>query len=302
MTYSRWLRKLKRARRRRLRRKRRERWLRAQEGAARERRGIALPPLPAPALPAPALPAPALPAPTLPWVRTFVLLVLALALIGAGLADLLPHALEGEDVSAIAREVAALEDRSMWEALDEKGIRAAAWLELAGTSIDTPIMQGADDFYLTHDARGKESSNGIPYLHEESGPDDRVRIVLGHHIPHTTIAFSELSDVWRREVFKEIGELTWRTRSKGETIFRPFCAIRVPADYELLWKGLDEETSLTEWVLSLARDAQATRPEEARLDELELVAKRAKEVIVLVTCSETNARQPWRTLVVFTAT
>ena len=52
-----------------------------------------------------------------------------------------------------------------FSALQEKNPDVFAWLYVPGTDIDTPVLQSpvSDDFYISHDVEGNESSTGAPY-------------------------------------------------------------------------------------------------------------------------------------------
>lgn len=58
---------------------------------------------------------------------------------------------------------------------------SVAWIRFAGTEIDNPVMQSADnDFYLRRDEYGKDSQWGCYFLDFECGPDSANYIIYGH--------------------------------------------------------------------------------------------------------------------------
>ncbi len=71
---------------------------------------------------------------------------------------------------------------------------AIGWIQIPGTSIDYPLLQGRDNsFYLTHDFYGKNNLIGavfIDYLND-SQLQDPITLVYGHNVMHGGI-FSEL--------------------------------------------------------------------------------------------------------------
>lgn len=69
---------------------------------------------------------------------------------------------------------------------------AVAWVRIPGTTIDYPVMQAnasSPDFYLTHDAYGRDSAWGAPYIDAEcaAGLRSPLVIVYGHHMSDGTM-------------------------------------------------------------------------------------------------------------------
>lgn len=70
--------------------------------------------------------------------------------------------------------------------LQKKNSDMVGWLEIAGTSIDYPVMQKPEDedYYLSHDFLGEESKSGLLFVDGKAAlnpPDDNV-VVYGHNM------------------------------------------------------------------------------------------------------------------------
>lgn len=73
------------------------------------------------------------------------------------------------------------------EVLRQLSEDAVAWLTIADTNIDQPIMQGkTNDTYLNKDPYGEFSLSGSIFLDARNAADftDRYSLVYGHHMEH----------------------------------------------------------------------------------------------------------------------
>lgn len=72
-----------------------------------------------------------------------------------------------------------------FEALQKENPDTIGWIQIEGTQVNYPIVQGTDnDFYLNHDFNGNESVAGSIYLDFESQGDfdGRNNILYGHNM------------------------------------------------------------------------------------------------------------------------
>ncbi len=77
-----------------------------------------------------------------------------------------------------------------FEALQKENPDTIGWIQIEGTQVNYPIVQGTDnDFYLNHDFNGKESIAGSIYLDFESQGDfdGRNNILYGHNMKNGTM-------------------------------------------------------------------------------------------------------------------
>lgn len=79
-----------------------------------------------------------------------------------------------------------------------------AWLELEGTGVDSPVVQGKDDGqYLSRDVFGDYSPAGSLFLAKGCARDftDQYNVIMGHHMAEGKM-FGDL-DLYRRDGFMD---------------------------------------------------------------------------------------------------
>lgn len=100
-----------------------------------------------------------------------------------------------QDKYETAKEEIKSEDGSIsFTALKLEGSEAKDWIQIEGTGIDYPLMQGGDNsFYLNHDAFGNESKAGAIFVNCLNSKDltDNKTIIFGHNLADGTM-FTEL--------------------------------------------------------------------------------------------------------------
>ena len=82
-----------------------------------------------------------------------------------------------------------------------------AWIELEGTKINHPVVQGKDNFeYLDRDFRGNDYAGGCIFLDEHCSRDlsGRYLIIHGHHMAHGAM-FGDLAKFLDPDFFRENG-------------------------------------------------------------------------------------------------
>ena len=95
-----------------------------------------------------------------------------------------------------------------WGSLPDSVI---AWVYVPGTTIDYPVVRGFDEdpgFYLFHDAEGRYSAWGTPYVANgcEEGLESPLVMVYGHHMSDGTM-FAPLAGYSSRPFAEEHAEI-----------------------------------------------------------------------------------------------
>ena len=203
------------------------------------------------------------------------------------------------DADAAAGSDAATESQSDWDALVQENAETVAWLCVAGTPIDYPVVQPGDgtaaSYYLHHDFWGAYSALGCPYLDARAQAAGSHLLVYGHHLSSSDAMFTSIFRAYQQEIFDAVGAATWTTPD-GATVFEPVFALSVDQGYAAIQTfDFASEEALRAWLLALAGDATASAA------DWEERCAGATRVLTLVTCSSTHAGQRARTLLVFVA-
>lgn len=91
-----------------------------------------------------------------------------------------------------------------------------AWLNIPGTSIDYPVIQGADnEKYLSTSFEGEKSAAGAIFLDYESDKDllGRHSVFYGHNMKNKTM-FADIMKFREEEFFKEHREIILYTSER----------------------------------------------------------------------------------------
>lgn len=199
--------------------------------------------------------------------------------------------------------------RRDWEALHETNADVAAWLCVAGTNIDLPVVatRSTDDeaHYLVHDLWGSSSASGTPFMDWRCpGANERHVCVYAHHMTSTEAMFSQLQNVYRQEQFETLGDLVWDT-PQGSVRAGPLCSLRVEASWQEIqrfdwgeagdvgpaWNHPEPEPGeFRTWLAGIVSASSA------KSSEAHSLTTSAQRCFTLVTCSSDLSRQPWRTL------
>lgn len=243
------------------------------------------------------------------------------ACMGCGFASVVHEALTAERYRKLARQVGAASIQEPgaepgtegttpadgaaardWDTLLQANPACCAWVKVAGTAIDLPVVRTASEteqaWYLTHDLWGASSLSGTPFMDWRcAGPDAAHVAVYAHHMTSTDAMFSQLQEAFEQDSFERLADLAWET-PKGSISARPLCALRVDSSWAEIqrfdWQeGADP--AFSSWLEGIASQADAL---SAKAPELLAQASRC---ITLITCSSDLAFQPWRTLVLWVA-
>lgn len=111
---------------------------------------------------------------------------------------------QGADQSNYA-EYQPTENPLSFQELQELNPDVFGWLEVYGTNISYPLLQGEDnDKYVHTDVMGNYSASGSLFLDYRNQPDfsDFNSIIYGHHMEKQAM-FGELSQFLNDDYFKE---------------------------------------------------------------------------------------------------
>lgn len=184
-----------------------------------------------------------------------------------------------------------------WGSLAQINSEIVGWITVSGTSIDLPVAlpskNKARDWYLDHDAWGKRSELGCPYLDVRCEERGAHLLVFGHRLGRSHHMFTELAGTHEQSTFDAIGNATWNSRAESE-VFEPVLSLVVDKDDALIQRfEFDSPSELRDWLTDLlARSAAHT----GNASDIALEARRA---LTLVTCAEARRGGRRRTLVVF---
>lgn len=210
-------------------------------------------------------------------------LAVAVALLALAALAVLPqperNPYEVHEVPA-AEEGAAEDEREAGDGIDWDALPASvvAWVRVPGTTVDYPIAQGrpeSPDFYLTHDAGGKRSAWGAPYIDAGcvQGVGSPLVIVYGHHMSDGTM-FAPLAQYSSRDFAEAHRTICVYTRDK-EIELEVFAVDVVDASSEGKRTDFDDAAALDAYLGD-------------KLSRCEVVLEEPKDVAqawALVTCS-----------------
>lgn len=183
-----------------------------------------------------------------------------------------------------------------WEALLAQNGETCAWLNVAGTTVDVPVLRSyAEDpeRWLYKDIWGNHSDTGVPYLDYRCEPDGETLVVYGHRTLYESYLFHDISPVYQQETFDSLSNATWVTQGDIAT-FEPLCAASVSmsdGNWQRFSFGSYEE--MREWL------GWAAENSGARSADVELLAASARRVLILVTCNGRIYYPTTRTIAVF---
>ena len=102
------------------------------------------------------------------------------------------------------------------EKLQEENSDIVGWLEIEGTSINYPVLQGIDnDYYMTHNYKKQKSKNGSIFLTKDydwSIPSSNL-LIYGHNLNNGTM-FQELLKYAKEEFYKEHPTIRFTTNKE----------------------------------------------------------------------------------------
>ena len=110
-------------------------------------------------------------------------------------------------------EKPADEDTMDFDALRAENPEIIAWLNIPGTDIDYPVLQGEDNkYYLNHDAQKQPNKNGALFLDYRAHADfsDYSSVIYGHYMS-SGMMFQNLVKFKEKDFFDSHSEVVFYT-------------------------------------------------------------------------------------------
>ncbi len=169
--------------------------------------------------------------------------------------------------------------------LQEENSDIVGWLEIEGTSINYPVLQGTDnEYYMTHNYKKQKSKNGSIFLTKDydwSIPSSNL-LIYGHNLNNGTM-FQELLKYEKEEFYKEHPIIRFTTNKED-------------AEYEIIsvFKSrvyYKTEKNVFRYYFFVNANSEAEYNEfvqnakKASLYDIDKTAKFGDQLITLSTCS-----------------
>lgn len=194
--------------------------------------------------------------------------------------------------------VPARDDRGSYDELVATNPDVAGWLDIYGTHISYPLVQGSNDSeYLNKDASGAYSLSGSLFLDARNAPDftDFNTVIYGHHMDRDAM-FGEIGNFADAEYFnaREYGSLYVGKGPDAGTTFglRNVAFIHADAYDGAIYRpgvaGAAEQQAYLAHLLAQATNKRA----------LDANAADGERIVLLSTCSDASANA--RSIVVAT--
>lgn len=135
-----------------------------------------------------------------------------------------------------------------FEVLKDSGCRSQSWICVPGTQIDYPIVIGCDnDYYLDHDAYGRESEAGaifVNYVNSSDLSDDKT-IIFGHNMADGSM-FSDVQKYSDSKWGEEHRDLIIYLDNGEQRHYRLMCYLYTDPSYEPVYVvGENEDIAVT---------------------------------------------------------
>ena len=116
------------------------------------------------------------------------------------------------------------------------------WIQLPGTKINYPIVQGNDnEYYLNHTVSGEENSGGAIFMDAAilDQFEDKNAIIYGHNLKSGAM-FSRLNR-YARKSFWNANRYIYITTPFGVDTYEVFSAYQTTADADIYYYGFSED-------------------------------------------------------------
>lgn len=184
-----------------------------------------------------------------------------------------------QSAESISREKKQNMERNL-AVLKKENEELQGWVEIEGTTIDYPVMQADNEFYLTHDFRKKQNKHGVPFLDESINPQKENLVVYGHHMKDGTM-FAALENYKKEEFLKEHKKIHWHTES-GDEVYEIYCVCMADAvnQSDVFAKAVFQKEKIRrDWIEENSELLYYSERTEAAKEERQLV---------LITCEYTT--------------
>ena len=169
--------------------------------------------------------------------------------------------------------------------LQEENSDIVGWLEIEGTSINYPVLQGTDnEYYMTHNYKKQKSKNGSIFLTKDydwSIPSSNL-LIYGHNLNNGTM-FQELLKYEKEKFYKEHPIIRFTT-NKEDAEYEIISVFKSRVYYKTeknvfryyFFVNANSEAEYNEFVQNVKK---------ASLYEIDKTAKFGDQLITLSTCS-----------------
>lgn len=116
------------------------------------------------------------------------------------------------------------------------------WIQIPGTKVNYPIVQGSDnEYYLTHTVNGEENPGGAIFMDAdiENRFEDKNAIIYGHNLKSGAM-FSRLNR-YARKSFWNANRYIYITTPFGMDVYEVFSAYQTTADADIYYYGFSED-------------------------------------------------------------
>ena len=169
--------------------------------------------------------------------------------------------------------------------LQEENSDIVGWLEIEGTSINYPVLQGTDnEYYITHNYKKQKSKNGSIFLTKDydwSIPSSNF-LIYGHNLNNGTM-FQELLKYAKEEFYKEHPIIRFTT-NKEDAEYEVISVFKSRVYYKT-------EKNVFRYYFFVNANSEAEYDEfiknakKASLYDIDKTAKFGDQLITLSTCS-----------------
>lgn len=169
--------------------------------------------------------------------------------------------------------------------LQEENSDIVGWLEIEGTSINYPVLQGTDnEYYMTHNYKKQKSKNGSIFLTKDydwSIPSSNL-LMYGHNLNNGTM-FQELLKYAKEEFYKEHPIIRFTT-NKEDAEYEIISVFKSRVYYKTeknvfryyFFVNANSEAEYNEFVQNAKKES---------LYDIDKTAKFGDQLITLSTCS-----------------
>lgn len=126
--------------------------------------------------------------------------------------------------------------------LQSRNSDVIGWIQIPGTKVNYPIVQGSDnEYYLTHTVNGEENPGGAIFMDAaiEDRFEDKNAIIYGHNLKSGAM-FSRLNR-YARKSFWDANRYIYITTPDGMDVYEVFSAYQTTADADIYYYGFSED-------------------------------------------------------------
>ena len=157
------------------------------------------------------------------------------------------------------------------------------WVQIPGTRINYPIVQGTDnEYYLNHTFSGEENTCGAIFMDAKIGDgfDDKNPIIHGHNLKSGAM-FSRLNRYDRRS-FWNTNRYVYITTPEGLRIYEVFSAYEMQPDTDIYYFGFSDNEEFQAYI---------DRVRSYSVFDAGIQVTSADDIVTLSTCANDTSRR-----------